>query len=58
LKRFEGNDLDDRLIAALDASKRIEGIDVLTSCDLISEGLDVPSVGAVIHPATQLGSVR
>lgn len=41
----------DRLISALDVSNRFDtsdGIDVLTSCDLISEGLDVPSVGAVI----------
>ena len=39
------------LIARLDPSNRFEGLeplDILTSCDLISEGLDVPSVGAVI----------
>lgn len=34
----------DTLIAALGTG----AIDVLTSCDLISEGLDVPAVGAVI----------
>jgi DNA repair protein RadD len=42
-------DQRDALIAAL-GSPRTEtsSIDILTSCDLISEGLDVPSVGAVI----------
>ena len=34
----------DRFIAGLGASE----VEVLTSCDLISEGLDVPSVGTVI----------
>jgi DNA repair protein RadD len=39
----------DAAIAALGAARDApEALDVLTSCDLISEGLDVPSVGAVI----------
>jgi superfamily II DNA or RNA helicase len=39
----------DRLIAGLGGTNLAgRSLDVLTSCDLISEGLDVPSVGAVI----------
>ena len=37
-------DIRDGLIASLGNG----GLDILTSCDLISEGLDIPSVGAVI----------
>jgi superfamily II DNA or RNA helicase len=39
----------DAAIAALGADRLgANALDILTSCDLISEGLDVPSVGAVI----------